>query len=444
MSIMIGLFPSDQKIQTDRIWRWVGCLLCSIGVLNSVFLQPTIAQTIPAPRQLTLYEVLDSASNFYPSLRAARFEARASSEDTTAVRLQRWPTVTVTSETNTGNARSYPTQAVQVQQTLWDFGRLSARIAEAEAAADISLLNVYLQQQDLFLQIIAAWQNMQAGRARVQVAENTLERLYAYQAQMRRRVEAEASARIDLELIDARLLQTEVELTSARTALQVAVTRLEQLSGLEQLKHRVYTAASMPGLGDTLEFTRVVKNTDWLVVAMEGPLVAKARAQLRQTQQRFNSKKSEAWPQVYARAYKPMNTIPSSHDTSPTAFIGLSYTPGAGLSTLAEARAMGTRISGAQMSVESALLEMQQTLQSDNEEYVNARLRIAALEKSVESSDLVLTSYKRQFEAGKKTWLDLLNAVRELAQNQYGLADAQATMLGAMHRLQLRMGEQPQ
>lgn len=36
---------------------------------------------------LTLYEVLDNASYFYPSLRAARFDARASAEDTSAVRL---------------------------------------------------------------------------------------------------------------------------------------------------------------------------------------------------------------------------------------------------------------------------------------------------------------------------------------------------------------------
>lgn len=87
---------------------------------------------------------------------------------------------------------------------------------------------------------------------------------------------------------------------------------------------------------------------------------------------------------------------------------------------------------------------MQQTLHSDREEYINARLRIASLAKAVDGSELVLASYKRQFEAGKKTWLDLLNAVRELAQNQYGLADAQAAMLGAMSRLQLRMGEQLQ
>jgi len=88
-----------------------------------------------------------------------------------------------------------------------------------------------------------------------------------------------------------------------------------------------------------------------------------------------------------------------------TAFVGLSYTPGAGLSTLAEAQALSTRINGAEFSIESALLEMKQTLNADSEEYTNARSRIAALEKAVDGSELVLASYKRQFEAGKKLGL---------------------------------------
>jgi adhesin transport system outer membrane protein len=425
--------------QTFRLFVLI--LWCAVAAA-----QPTPVASIsaparvPAPASLTLVELLDNATHFYPTLRAARFEARASDEDTTAVRRQRWPTVSVTSETNSGNLRSYPTNAVQIQQTVWDFGRLSARIAEAEAAADVSLLNVYLQQQDLFLQIIAAWQSMLNARERVSVAEQTLERLKAYQAQMRRRVDAEASPRIDLELVDARLLQTEVELTTALTSLRVAVTRLEQLSGMERLGARVSAAASMPSLGLTQAFFQTVQDTDWLIIASESPAVAKARAQLKQAQNRLDAKQSEAWPQVYLRSYKPMNNIPTSHDTSLTTFLGLSYTPGAGLSTLAEAKALSTRISGAQLAIESAMLETQQTLQSDREEYVNARLRIKALERAVDGSAQVLDSYKRQFEAGKKTWLDLLNAVRELAQNQYNQADAQASMVGAMHRLQLRMG----
>lgn len=392
---------------------------------------------------LTLRELLDSASQFYPTLRAARFEAQATTEDTAALGRQRWPSMSVTTESNTGNARSAPTKAVQLQQTLWDFGRLSARIAEAEAAADVSAINVHLQQQDLFLQIVNAWQSMQAGRERIKVAEGALGRLKAYKAQMLRRVKAEVSPRIDLELVDARLLQTEVELMAAKTSMQVALTRLEQYTGLSQLQSRFTTAPPMPNLKETVAFSNLLHETDWHSVASSGPSVAKARAQLKQIQQKLEGKKSEAWPQLYARAYKPLGASTTGTDNSTTTFIGLSYTPGAGFVTLAEATALGTRVSGAQLSIDTATLEMQQTLQSDHEEYANARLRIGALEKSVEGSDLVLVSYKRQFEAGKKTWIDLLNAVRELAQNEYSLADAKASMMGSMYRLQLRMGAQP-
>lgn len=348
----VGAVANPLGIKTANRFRYVTGVMLALGF--SLFSASASAQTY-STSPLTLYELLDSASHFYPSLRAARLEARAATEDTDAMRLQRWPTVTVTTESQTGNLRSYPTSAFQVQQTLWDFGRLSARIAEAEASADVSLINAYLQQQDLFLQIIAAWQNMQASRERLKVAESTLERLRSYQVQMRRRVDAEASPRIDLELVDARLRQTEVEFTAAKTSLQIAITRLEQLSGFEHLQTRIHSASPMPNLEETLAFTHTVNTADWLYIASEGPLVAKARAQLRQAKNKLEGKKSETWPQVYVRTYKPLTTIPSSNDTSTTAFLGMSYTPGAGLSTFAEAQALATRLSGAQLGIDSAL-----------------------------------------------------------------------------------------
>ena len=94
------------------------------------------AKAALAAQPLTLYELFDNASNFYPLLKTAQLEARAANEDKDAVGLQRWATATLTAESQTGNLRSYPTNVLQVQQTIWDFGRLSARIAEAEATAD--------------------------------------------------------------------------------------------------------------------------------------------------------------------------------------------------------------------------------------------------------------------------------------------------------------------
>lgn len=425
-----------QAVHKSLVRTCVLALCLAVGT-GSVYAQSQIATP------LTLNHLLDQASATYPTLLASRLEARASSEDVSATERIRWPTISATVESYSGNLRSYPSRAVQVDQTVWDFGRNTARISESKALADISLLRVYLQQQDLFLQMVAAWQNMIASNERVKAAKLTVTRLEGYQAQMRRRVDAEASPRIDLELADARLLQTGVELTSAKTSLQVATTRLEQLSGDEHLASRIPNASYPLTLIETQAFKNELTQTDWLNVASEHPVTAKARIEVVQINRRLDAKQAEAFPQVFVRMYKPIGTIPTSTDTSTTTFVGMRYSPGAGFSNFVEAQAIATRISSAEQAVEAAIREMQQTLLTDREEFVNARTRIAALEKAVASSDLVLESYQRQFQAGRKQWQDLLNQVRELAQNQYALADAQASMVGAMYRLQIRMGQDP-
>jgi outer membrane protein TolC len=218
-----------------------------------------MAQTKPAA--LTLDQLFDATTATYPSLVASRLEAKASTEDVSATERVRWPTITATIESNSGNSRSYPSRGVQVDQTAWDFGRNTAKISEAQALADISLLKTYLQQQDIFIQMTGAWQNMISAYERLKVAQSTFERLKSYQAQMRRRVEAEASARIDLELVDSRLFQTEVELSSAQTSLQVALTRLEQFSGEFNLLSRIHDVR----YPSTLFETRLFSNQHALV-----------------------------------------------------------------------------------------------------------------------------------------------------------------------------------
>jgi outer membrane protein, adhesin transport system len=400
-----------------------------------------MAQTKTAA--LTLDQLFDAATATYPSLVASRLEAKASTEDVSAAERIRWPTITATVESYSGNSRSYPSRGVQVDQTVWDFGRNTAKISEAQALADISLLKTYLQQQDIFIQMTGAWQNMISAYERLKVAQSTFERLKSYQAQMRRRVEAEASPRIDLELADSRLFQTEVELSAAQTSLQVALTRLEQFSGEFNLLSRINDVRYPSTLLDTRSFSNQLMHVDWRTIASDHPAAAKARIEVVQVQRRLDAKNAEALPQLFVRVYKPIGEIATSSETSAATFLGMRYSPGAGFSTYAEAKAIATRMDGARQSVEAAIREMQQTLQNDREEFVNARSRMAALEKSVASSALVLESYQRQFQAGRKQWQDLLNQVRELAQNQYALADAQASMVGSMYRLQIRMGQDP-
>ncbi len=397
-----------------------------------------------ANSHLRLQYLLEATAASYPSLMASRTEARANEQDLEATQRQRWPTLSSSVESLTGSARSFPSRSVQVEQTVWDAGRVSARISEAQASVDQGYLKTILQRQELFLQVVAGWQNLLAATTRAQVAAQTINRLRGFQAQMQRRVEAEASPRIDLELANARLLQTEVELETAQSSLQVALTRLEQLSGEQNLATFLPDLPAMPSLQETQGLAQKMSQIDWHRVAAEHPSVMRAQFEAKQARSRLKVKQSEGWPQIYVRAFQPLGTLPTSSDTGMTTFIGLRYTPGAGLSNIIEAQALETRISSAELMVLTAHRDIQQILLSDQEEWTNTRKRIAALEKSVKGSDLVLASYQRQFQAGRKTWQDLLNAVRELAQNQYALVDAQAAMMGAMYRLQVRMGQDPQ
>lgn len=422
------------QVRALRVWVfavWVGVVLGA----------PTAQAQNVRDHRITLQGLIQAASEFHPTLLAARYEARATQEDVSVAERQRWPTVSATVESNSGNLRSAPSRAMQIDQTIWDAGRNTARISEAKSSAEIGQLKLAVQQQDLSLQIVTGWQSMLTAVHRMQVADNALERLKKYQDQMRRRVEAEASSRIDLELVDARLQQIEVEKATAQSNLVVALTRLQQLTGEMDLHARLHGLEPIPTLRMTQSYTELLKNMEWYAVANEHPNVTKARYEWEQAKHRLDAKQAEGWPQLYVRSIQPFGAAPTSNDTSMTTFIGMRYSPGAGFSNFAEQKAMSTRIAAAEQSVQTALREVLQNLHNDKEEFVNARVRLAVLERSVNSSALVLESYQRQFESARKQWLDLLNAVREHTQNQYAWVEAQAVMVGAMHRLQIRMGQ---
>ncbi len=391
----------------------------------------------------TIEGLYAAANQTHPLLQAARLEAQAGQIDVSAIERQRWPSVSAVVESNTGNASSLPSHSLRVQQIVWDGGLVSSRITEAENQVLISKLRVQLQQRQLFLQITNAWQSLLAAHARIQVAQKTMDRLNGFKVQMQRRVDAEASSRIDLVLANSRQLQTQVELDAAQRTLKVALLKLEQLSGEVNLRQRLPTLAPFPGLGTTAPFVSQLQQTDWVDLATRAPAVQVARGDVVSAHNRLRSKEAERWPQLYVRVDKPVGNNYLNANNATVTFAGLSYTPGAGFANVVEAQALAKRIAKSEQGVDVALKDIQETLQNDREEFLNAYAQIAALEKSVEGSDMVLASFERQFQANRKTWLDLLNQVRELAQNEYALVDAQASLVGSRLRLELQMDLNP-
>jgi outer membrane protein, adhesin transport system len=393
-----------------------------------------------APRVLNLAYLLDQAASAHPTIQAARLDVRASAEDLNAAKRSRWPTVSAVVETQSTNSTVSSTRAVRLEQNLWDAGRTSARIREAEGNIGVNEARIYIQNQTLSMQIVNAWQNLLSADGRIQVARDTLVQLDTYRQQMLRRVTADVSPPIDLELVQSRILQTEVELTQALNARQVALGKLEQYSGVEGLSRLQQRPPAAPGLAQTEPVATQLTALDWFEVASRHPDVHKARQDALVAQRRIDAKQAEQWPQLYLRLDQPVGS--SNNDL--TGFVGLRYTPGAGLATGLEAQALATRAASLEQSIDTAMRSVLEALYADRDEFTTSRTRMQALAKSVQGSRSVLESYGRQFTAGRKTWQDLMNAVRELAQNQYNLVDAHASMVSAMYRLQIRNGQSPQ
>jgi adhesin transport system outer membrane protein len=398
---------------------------------------PVMAQT-----PLLFNELLSQASASYPALQAARLDKRAALEELEAARRLYWPTVSAVAESSTRDGTgSSANRSLQVEQTLWDAGNVKSKIAESQSITDIQALKALLLQEEVYLQLANAWQNMLASKERMDVAQQTITRLQNYQQQMQRRVKIEASPRIDLELANSRILQTQVEYATAHNSLRQALTRMEQYTGRRDLMAIVSSNGTPIAVTPSPAFAARLQSTDWQAVVDKHPAIAKAKAESLQSQNRLDQKKSETWPQLYARINQPLSKPAPGNATGPTAFVGLRYTTSAGFNNQIQAQALATRVASTEELIKAAATDLRQTLQVDQDEYLNAQSRIESLEKSVQGADLVLVSYQRQFQAGKKSWQDLLNAVRELAQNQYVLADARASLQGAMYRLQIRAGQ---
>ena len=85
-------------------------------------------------------------------------------------------------------------------------------------------------------------------------------------------------------------------------------------------------------------------------------------------------------------------------------------------------------------------LTLRERISIDWNEWAGARDRLGNAERVRSASAEVAESYARQYIAGRKSWLDVLNAVRESAQADLARVDARYQMLSAAWRLGIHTG----
>lgn len=411
-------------------WQGYGLLLCiSLCCTTVVAQRPS----------MTVEQLIVQAIRSHPAVLSADADAEASHLDAKTARLQWWPTPSV----QTSLVEDQVLTRLRVDQPLWTHGRIQASIAQSDWIAQSADANIALQQYTIANQVIDAWVGVVLAAEKIRIAEQHRAQLTRYQQMMERRVVAEISARVELALIESRVLQNQVNQAAAQAAFRANWARLQELtqSNLTQM-----VAAEMPS--STTLTTPILQTVDrhtlesWSSAPANHPSVQKISHQAAAATELARAKQAEQWPALHLSYSKNLSNQQSSEQLGgSTVALELQYTTGAGFANWRQHQAAQARVTALQQATLAARRDVNIQLQYDQQDYLSAASRISGLHAAASGTEHVRDSYERQFIVGRKSWLDVMNAAREVEQNAYQLAEAQSLLLGAYYRLQLQTGQ---
>jgi len=385
---------------------------------------------------LTLDQLVDLAINHHPSVSAKRADLDVARAELEVARHAFYPTPAV--QLQQGRSSNGP--LISLQQPLWTGGRLRAGVDAAGAhtmAADLAIIEA---QFALALRVANAYQVWLQAHRRIAVFIASIKQLAVYGERIDRRVQGGTSAEVDRSLVRTRLLQAKSDLTTAKAAEQAALVQLSQTVGHILRSNALHapkagiTEPAVPALTNLLT-DAIERNASLRRIALD----------IATNQHETEQKRAALWPTIGLRAeHQRSNAVGgNSNSKDNRLFVVLEYTPGAGLSARMQIDAQLARTQSLSESAETAKRDLVERIAIEYQDYFASQSRQQSLQGLLVANRDVLASYDRLFLAGKREWLDVVNAARELMQIEVTDADLSAQQDGALYRLRLLAGEQP-
>jgi len=372
----------------------------------------------------------------HPLVGSARASQEATTEGINAAKLNLLPTPSVSSGYDRDN--DFVSEMI-VRQPLWTGGKLTADVNQAIFDDKAAVEYIYEQQNLVAKTTIDAWQSYIQAVATQSVHVENLKELNDFEAMMQRRVGQGVSARIELDLVTNRILQEQTSYQAAVEQQRIAAARLEQIIGQPLSQMNVTSIPNLKALVNqakqqSVDFERMAFDR----AGFYNPTVVKEHFQIESAKQGVEAQQAARYPTIYAQYEHAYYHEDNENDGKFS--VGLSYAPGAGFSNFALARASQAEVNSLVQNQEAARRNVIENIQVQYQQFVSAKDRETSLVAAVAGAQIVVSSYRRQFIAGRKSWLEVLNAVREHNDYQVQLVQTRAEMLGAFYSLQVDFG----
>lgn len=423
-------------------FKYKNKLLLSLLLMSGVSL-PYHAQAAVSDVQIN--SLISQAIDSHPLVGSAKAEQEATKEGISAAKLNLLPVPSF----STGYQKDKDlVSEINIRQPLWTGGRLTANVNQAIFDDKAAIENIYEQQNDVAKTTIDAWQSYISAVAKQRVYLENLEQLADFEAMMQRRVKQGVSARIELDLVTNRILQEQNAYEAAVEQQSIAGSRLEQIIGHPLSRDSARFVPQLKVLADQAKIQSAgFEQMAFNKASFYNPSVVKEYFQIESAKQQVKSQRASNYPSLYAQytyTYEHEDNDNGNDNDNDGAFlVGLNYEPGAGFSNLALTRASAARVNSLIQNQEAARRNVMENIQVEYQKFASAKSREQSLVAAVAGAQIVVDSYRRQFIAGRKSWLEVLNAVRELSDYQNQLVQTRSDILGSFYKLQVDFGLMP-
>ncbi len=371
-----------------------------------------------------------------PRITAQTSAARSARYDVSAARWQYFASPSLQAET-AGADRQL---VASVTQPLVTFGRLDTDLRAAKSRAGYADARVSETSYQLAFRVLDLYVQFLGARRAADVMQDDVNRLTDLGALISRRVTSGASAPVDFNLVLTRIRQSENALLSLETR------QANSLDALSELLGRPISAdmLALPQADPQNSVLASVELNDILArtVAYSPPLkraVQEVEIAQIDRQRAINSAK----PTIFGRFEQRLDhgRYSSSSFPSTRALVGVQLGIGSGLSILDRANSAEAQAQSAKANRDALLADVRSAVMNDVETYRASQRIVQSLRANLQVQEETVVSYNRLFLAGKRSWLDVLNMVRDLTGSRRDLAEAEVQLLATGYRLQLQTGE---
>lgn len=399
-----------------------------LGFSGLVFAQSQKASGI------SLDELLIEALQSYPSILSKRATQDGARSDLTAAKLRFLPTPSVSTQRNQvaydgQSSNNLPATAFTISQPLFMGGGLVAGFNKADARLNVADYALLETREDISKRLINTYAEWVKAYTKVLALEENLRLHQKFSEMITRRFEAGVSSGSDRDLGVSRLYQAKAELDTQLSLEGTALTSISELVG--------FPVSRADLIKNLAEHVKLPKRSDGIAKAIINSVsIQRMKHEAEVADEEAKEIRAQALPQVSLQAQRQIGNayLPGAPGYNMVGLV-VQYAPGGGLSSIASSSAAFDRSRAATIQVDSIKRDLTDRLNADYNEYEFSQLKMESLKQSVNLTNDISASYDRQYLVGKKSWLDLMNAVRERAQTRQALADAQGSLLASSRRL---------